>query len=189
VIAANTYRFNRTQFQRLTEVGILPENALIELIEGRLTVKFRKTPQHAFAVRNLYRVFSEQLSDRCAIDCQNPLALGEYSEPYPDSVLLRPEIKDELRFPLPEDVFLLVEVADASLDFDREDKLPLYAKAAVPEVWILNLLEGVIESYRSPQGSGYTSLQYFHRGESLSAQAFPEISFSVDELLPPANPH
>jgi Uma2 family endonuclease len=111
---------------------------------------------------------------------QNPIRLGDLSEPEPDVVLLKPDL-DTSRIPQPPDVLLLVEVADATLAKDRTVKLSLYAQAGIPEVWIVALPEDTIEVYRQPDGQRYKQILLHNRNDALSIEALPDV-----EALPGA---
>ena len=96
---------------------------------------------------------------------QDPLHLDEHSEPQPDLMLLKPAADYyRKRHPLPEDVFLLVEVSDTTLELDREEKLPAYGRAGILEVWIVDLNHATIEVYREPHFTGYSQQDHFARG-------------------------
>lgn len=99
-------------------------------------------------------------------------------------MLLKPAPDDYTsRYPGPEDVLLLIEVADTTLGLDREEKLPAYGRAGIPEVWLVNLLEGAIEVYREPHYVGYAARQVWRPGALGSAAAFPDVPVDVGELL------
>jgi Uma2 family endonuclease len=108
------------------------------------------TNEHAKAVRKGTNHFVQRLAGRAIVDCQNPLNLSPFSEPLPDFVILRLEIEQSDELPTPADALLVIEAADSSLAFDRDTKLRYYAEAGIPEVWIYNLFENVIECYRQP---------------------------------------
>jgi len=115
---------------------------------------------------------------------QNPVRLSDFSEPEPDVALLRP--RPDLyraRKPRAEDVLLLVEVADTSLDYDRRTKLPRYAAAGIPEVWIVNLVDQRVEVYRDPRPDGYATHTVHARGDSLAPASLPEVAIAVGEIL------
>ncbi len=103
-------------------------------------------------------------------------------------MLLKPAGDDyTTRHPGPEDVYLLIEVADTSLAIDRDEKLPLYGRAGIPEVWIVNLVDQAIEIYREPHFAGYTTSKVLRAGERACPLAFPDVSVDVAELLKLAN--
>jgi Uma2 family endonuclease len=110
--------------------------------------------------------------------------LGEYSEPQPDLALLKLDPDFYAReHPSPADVLLVVEVMDSSASYDREVKVPLYARFAIPETWLVDVAQGSIEVYRAPGPEGYRQVRTLRRGMRLSPQAFPELSVTVDALL------
>jgi len=115
---------------------------------------------------------------------QNPIRLSHQSEPLPDLIVLKYR-EDYYRknHPTADDVYLLVEVADSSIDFDRRKKIPLYAKHNIPEYWIINLTSHCIEVYRRPAGGQYNDIHYFSAGQSLAPQTFPDLRFSVSHIL------
>jgi Uma2 family endonuclease len=109
---------------------------------------------------------------------------GQLSEPEPDLVLLKPAPDDYVsHHPTPDDVFLLIEVADSSLEFDRNKKLPVYARAGIPELWIVNLQESTIEVYLEPHFTGYEKKSVLRAGDKASPMAFPDVAVDVAELL------
>jgi Uma2 family endonuclease len=119
------------------ETGILPPDLSVELLDGQIIDMARISPPHGGIVKRLNRWFSHALSDDWIVSILNPVHLDDYSEPRPDVALLKPADDFYIsRHPGPEDVFLLIEVSDTTLDFDREIKLPAYGRAGVAEVWI-----------------------------------------------------
>lgn len=176
--------FTVEEFHRMTDVGILTESDRVELIEGEILQMAAIGTRHASCVRRLIRLFSEQLSDRVLIDAQNPVELGPFSEPQPDIALL--QWRDdfyESRHPQPEDILLIVEVADTTLESDRQLKIPLYARTGILEVWLVNLNQNSIEVYRQPTAQGYQQIQIYQPTQSVTIQAFPEISWACDRIL------
>ena len=142
----------------MAETGILRPDARVELLDGEIIDMSPIGPFHAGVVGRLTRLFTLHSKNRWLLSPQNPLRLNDSSEPEPDVMLLKPSPDDYTsRHPQPEDVFLLVEVSDSSLAIDVEKKLPLYGRAGVAEVWIVNLEEGTIEVYREGRFNGYAS--------------------------------
>lgn len=110
--------------------------------------------------------------------------MGEYSKPQPDLALLKLDPDFYAReHPSAADVLLVVEVMDSSASYDREVKVPLYARFAIPETWLVDVAQGSIEVYRAPGPEGYRQVRTLRRGMRLSPQAFPELIVTVDELL------
>ena len=123
--------------------------------------------------------------DRAIVRVQGAIDLHERSRPEPDLALLR-ERADfyESESAGPDDVLLLIEVSDSSVNYDRYDKLPRYARAGIPEVWITVLPERIIEAHTEPAGGRYTHMRTFRPGDTISPGCFPDIALSVDEILP-----
>jgi Uma2 family endonuclease len=132
----------------------------------------------------LNRFFHRYAKDRWLQAVQNPVHLEDHSEPQPDLMLLRPAADDyDSRHPKPEDVFLLIEVSDSTLETDREVKLPAYGRAGIAEVWIVDLVNGTLEVYREPHDAGYANTQVLHEGESAAPVRFPDAVIEVAKLL------
>jgi Uma2 family endonuclease len=168
----------------MAEAGILKAQDRVELIEGEILQMAAVGVKHAATVKRLNRLFYQRLDDRVLIGVQDPVQLSETSEPQPDLALLKPrEDYYATGHPQLPDLFLLVEVADSTVDYDRTIKMPLYAKVGVPEAWLIDLVSRTIEVYRKPQNSGYQSLVILQADEFLSIEACPDILFAVNEIL------
>jgi Uma2 family endonuclease len=179
-----TRKFSTSQYHRMIATGILAASDRVELIRGEIVEMAAIGRRHASQVRRLNTLFSDQFRGRAIVDVQNPIELSDRSEPQPDIALLHPRDDFyEAGHPQADDVFLLVEVSDTTLEADREIKIPLYAEAQILELWIVNLNEQCVEVYRHPQANTYTHMQIFHRGEVLSLLAFPDVAIAVDDLL------
>jgi Uma2 family endonuclease len=178
------HRFNVADYYRMAETGVLKPDARVELLDGKIIDKPPIEPLHGGSVNRLIRLFAKLADGRWLVSAQNPVHLDEYSEPQPDLLLLKPDPDDYTsRHPVPEDVFLLIEVADSTLAYDREQKLPAYGRAGIAEVWILNLRARTFEVNREPHFAGYDSNQTFGAGEKVSPSAFPDAVVAVAELL------
>ena len=168
----------------MAETGVLRPDARVELLDGRIIDMSHIGPFHGGLVARLSRIFNMLAKDRWLVWPQNPLCLDDHSEPEPDVMLLKPAADDYTsRLPRPEDVFLLIEVADTTLAYDREEKLPAYGRAGVAEVWIVNLNEATVEVYREPHFTGYGSKTVLRAGDQAVPQAFPDAAVDVAELL------
>ena len=118
------------------------------------------------------------------VSVQNPIRLDNYSEPQPDLALLKPRNDYYAQAkPTPADVFLIVEVADSSVQFDRNVKVPLYARALISLVWLIDLSAGVIEVYSQPANGVYQSMQTARRGDHLTIDSLPGLTIIVDDIL------
>ena len=168
----------------MAETGVLRPDARVELLDGEIIDMSPIGPFHGGVVARLARLFTLHSNDRWLVWPQNPLRLSDSSEPEPDVMLLKPSPDDYTnRHPQPEDVFLLVEVSDSSLVIDVEKKLPLYGRAGVVEVWIINLEEAAVEIHREPHFNGYGSKTVLRAGDQARPLAFPDTVVNVAELL------
>jgi len=179
-----TFRLNVSQYHQMSEAGIFSENDKVELINGEIIEMSPIGRRHAACVDRINRLFSNILGIKVIVRVQNPIILNNLSEPEPDIALLKPRADFyESGHPQPQDIFLLIEVADSSLEYDRDVKIPLYASSGISEVWLVDIYEQVIIVYRYPSENGYSDIQTLSRGEKLSIQAFPEINLVVNDIL------
>jgi len=176
-------RFTSAEYHAMAEAGILSEDERVELIAGEIVRMAPIGSRHAGCVKRLNRQFS-LLGDRALVSVQDPIALGPSHEPEPDLAILRPREDDYTQsHPAPSDVLLLIEVADFSLDYDRTVKIPLYARAGIPEVWLVDLVQRAVEIYRQPSEGGYGDVRVLHPGDSLSPRAFPDFQLPVESIF------
>ena len=176
------------EYHRMAADGLFSEDDRVELIEGEIVEMTPIGDRHALGVLRLNLFFHRGFLNRGLISPQNPLRFGGWSEPQPDVAVLA--WRDDLyayAAPASQDVLLLVEVADSTIGYDRKIKMPLYAKHGIGESWILNLAEDVLEIYRQPSTTGYRKIQRLRRGDSIAMEAFPDVVFSVSDLLGPAS--
>ncbi|MBI2371725.1 MAG: Uma2 family endonuclease [Deltaproteobacteria bacterium] len=177
-------RLTVEDFHRMAQAGILTEDDRVELLDGELIEMTPIGSRHAGCVNRLNRAFAQRVGDRALVSVQNPIRIAEHSEPQPDMALLRPRADFYAQgHPEPQDVLLVVEVAETSLEVDREVKVPLYGKAGIPEVWLVDLAEGCVEVYRTPTPHGYAERQRMRPGQQLSTQEIPSLVLTVDEIL------
>jgi Uma2 family endonuclease len=178
------HRFTVTDYHRMGEAGIFAEDDRVELIDGEVVQMTPIGSRHAGCVKRLNRLLGAAVGDRAVVAVQDPIALHPDSEPQPDLALLRPRADFYGGgHPGPADVWLVVEVADRSLAFDRGVKVPLYARAGVPELWIVDLAGDGVETYRRPAGGRYAEVQRLGRGQRLGCAAFPGLDVAVDDVL------
>lgn len=177
-------KFTVGQYYQMIESGILSERDRVELIKGEIIEMFPVGRRHAACVDRLTELFVLRLASKAIVRTQNPIQLSNDSEPQPDLALLRRRDDFyEIGHPKPEDVFLVIEVSDTTVDFDREIKIPTYAEEGIAEAWLVDLNAQTIEVYREPTASRYQQVQQFIQSQSLFLQAFPEIQFSVSQIL------
>lgn len=172
------------QYYQMLADGVLHEDDRVELIEGELHWMTPIGSPHAACINYLVAIFNQQLARQAVILPQNPIHLDDHSEPQPDVSMARWR-PDYYRagHPTPADLLLLVEVSDTTLREDRRVKAPLYARFGIPEYWIVNLPQNVIEIYTDPQDGQYRRRVLRRRGEQIAPQAFPDLLIGVDDIL------
>ncbi|HBI25111.1 MAG TPA: Uma2 family endonuclease [Nitrospiraceae bacterium] len=179
------HKFNIETYHRLISTGILHEDDRVELIEGRIVDMTPIGTRHSACVNRLNSLFGRKLQARAIVSIQNPvLLLKDESEPEPDITLLkyREDFYSD-KLPKVEDVLLLIEVADTSVEYDKGIKIPLYARANIQEVWLVNLLENSIEIFSSPSAGGYKFSLTVRNDQTISPKAFPDISLTAKQIL------
>jgi Uma2 family endonuclease len=175
-------RFTVEEFYRLVEVGVLHEGDRIELIDGELIEMAAIGIRHADTVAALTDLAAVLVGGHVRINVQNPIHLGPRSQPQPDLSLVRLR-RYSVTQPTPDDIFLVIEVADSSLSYDRDVKLPLYAEAGIPEVWIINLNGRIIERYSAPRNGRYTQIAIAAPGDMLASLSLPAFVVPVAQVF------
>lgn len=174
----------------MAEAGILSENDRVELIEGEIVEMSPIGSAHQAVVDRLTRMLVAFAASDYVARVQGPVRLDERGEQQPDLALLRyREDFYEREHPGPRDTLLLIEVSESSLEYDRSVKLPLYAGAEVPEVWIVDLAGGEVESHSGPRSGGYQTTRRYGRGEEAVSETMPALRLSVDGILGKAGSH
>lgn len=177
-------RFTTREYEQIAAAGVFAEDDRVELLEGEIVEMSPLGPLHSACVDRLNRLLQRQVKDAAIVRVQSPVRLGQHSEPQPDVSLLQPRADFYAGgHPEPEDVLLLVEVADSSLSYDRELKLPIYARAGIAEVWLVGLLPQTVEVFRAPSEDGYGEKRTARRGDVLTAINLPSIRLDVAEIL------
>lgn len=183
-LAPHRYRLTVADYHQLGEIGVFNENSRVELINGELVTMPPIGEQHASKTRRINQFFSRRVGESAIVDIQNPVALDAHSEPQPDIALLKPQADFyEKSHPRPDDVLLLIEISDSTLRYDREVKVPHYAKAGIPEVWVLDITHQRLEIYRRPSVDGYRQILYPELQEQVAPVLLPELRFSVEQLF------
>jgi Uma2 family endonuclease len=169
-------------YHRMAEAGVLDEDERIELIDGEIVSVSPIDGPHIRCVAKLTRRLNLLLGEDAFVSPQGSVRLTDDTEPEPDVAVLRqlPPGKDP---PLASDVLLLIEVSDTTLDRDRDVKAPRYARAAIPELWIVDLQGEVVLRFREPHRNGYGRLETFTRGQMIQAQLAPQVSLLVDDIF------
>lgn len=178
------HRLSVDAYYRMAEAGILTDPHRVELIDGEIFDMAAIGSPYAAIVSRLGRLFARALGDEVAlVILQNPLRLDAYNEPEPDVMLLRPRADGyRASHPGARDVLLLIEVSESSLAYDRDVKLPLYARFSAPEVWIVDLVGSAVEVYREPREGAYASHERQTSGR-LAPALVPGATIDVAQLL------
>ena len=175
--------FTVESYQRLAELGVLGEDDRVELIAGQVVAMTPIGDRHASCVRRLNRLLSRALGNLAIIDVQNPVVLGRHDAPQPDLAVLKRRADGYPRHPRARDILLVIEVADTTLAYDRDVKIPRYAAAAIPEAWLVDLGADAITLYRGPRPDGYTDVVTVTRGETLRPLLLPDVTIAASEIL------
>ncbi|MBO3460003.1 Uma2 family endonuclease [Aetokthonos hydrillicola Thurmond2011] len=188
--AVTPKRFTVEDYHRLIELGFLTEQDRVELIKGELMQMVAKGTPHTVCNTRLFRELTILLQKQAIVRSQEPIILSPSSEPEPDLVIARYRPDDYLTgHPQPTDILLLVEIADATLKYDQQVKLPLYAECEIYNYWIFNLVAGCLEAYTQPyqdlQGSfGYANKQIFLPNTVVNLPNFPDLSIDLSTIFP-----
>jgi Uma2 family endonuclease len=180
---AKTHRFTVEEFHKMGEAGIFGEDDRVELVEGEIVEMAPIGWRHMEAVNALTGVLADlRGAGGFVVSVQNPLLLGEHGEHYPDLVLYQARVRG--RVPEAGDALVVIEVADTTVSYDRNVKLPLYARARVPEAWLVDLRAGVVEIHSEPREGGYGLRRRYARGEEVRSATLVDVVLPVDEVLP-----
>jgi Uma2 family endonuclease len=173
-------------YHRMSELGILDPTERTELIDGQITLMIAKGTPHVITLQLLASELLGQLGTTVLIRTQDPIHLDNSSEPEPDLVIVRGEILDYVdRHPQPNDIHLLVEVADSTLNYDCQVKDKTYAKTSIPEYWVIDLKNRQFHIFRDPQPTGYASHLILAESQTVSPLAFPDVIIPIGSILPP----
>lgn len=183
VYTPTRYKLTIEDFHKLGDVGILSEDSRVELIEGELIEMPPIKGPHLWCVTNLTHLLVKAVGERALVSVQNPIALPPGSEPQPDCTVLRPDARGRRDLPLSDDILLVVEVADATLSYDRGVKQRLYARSGIGEFWVIDVKARRVECYRHPEGDGYGVQTVHEIGAALTIQALPGIAIPVVDIF------
>lgn len=178
--------FSVAEYNAMAKAGILRGDERVELLDGDVIVSPPQGPPHFSVVARIADVLRNRLDARALVTAQLPIILSDRSEPEPDvAVLVRREDFYRTALPRPADVFAVVEVASSSLPLDRGRKAGVYARAGIADYWIADVGAGAIEIRRTPDRGTYTDVRVAAHGQSVALLAFPDVTFTVDELMGP----
>jgi Uma2 family endonuclease len=177
-------RLSVQDYHQMAESGILQPDERIELLEGQIIQMAAKGTAHSAAVTRIERLLRNRLGERVLLRFQDPVRLNDYSEPEPDVAVVQPNtLFYEDHHPIPSEVFLLIEVSDTTLKFDREVKSPAYARSGIAEYWVLDVKARKLHVYRVPGTDGYQSEAILSEELTVAPLAFPDCVITVREML------
>lgn len=171
-------------YQQMGEKGLLTPEDRVQLIEGEILEMPPIGTRHGSVTGRLDKWLNRAVGDAAIVRLGNPVNLGQYSQPQPDLMLLKPRADDYVAsHPGPEHVFLAVEVSDSTLEFDKGRKLELYARFAIPEYWVIDVNSRSIEAYSGPANGEFRSAVKYRIQDTIWPRAFPQVRTAVKELF------
>ena len=184
IVHGDVRRITADEYNAMADVGIFDADERVELIDGVLiSYAPPQGPEHAGMLWSCVELIRERLHGKTAIWSQMPLVLRDDTVLEPDVALLVKKETYRRELPRAADVHAIIEVAWSSLASDRARKLRVYAEAGIVEYWVADVRKQRVEVYRNPRGAGYESYRVAQGSDSVSFAAFPDVVFSVDELL------
>jgi len=190
MIQAATKRFTLAEYHRLIELGFLNEGERVELIRGELVQMAAKGTLHSVCNTKLVRELDRLVGNRAVVRGQEPITLPTDSEPEPDVAIAQGQPDDYLsNHPYPNDILLVIEVSNSTLEYDRTVKLSLYAENQIQNYWIVNLVANQLERYSQPyqdtQGNfGYRLREIALPNETVTLPNFPDLSLDLNRVFP-----
>jgi len=176
--------FSADEYHRMGEAGIFSEDDRVELIEGEILKMSPIGSRHAATVKRLNGQLNRLLGDRAIVSVQDPILLNDFSETQPDIAILRRRDDFYARaHPSASDALLIIEIADTSVEYDHDIKLPAYARSAVPEVWIVDLPAETVVAHADLANGVYRAVSTYRRGDSITPLHFPDFSIEVVSIL------
>ncbi len=181
-IAMKTYvKWTVEEYHRLIDLDFLADRR-VELLEGDIVEMLPESPNHAFLTEGTVKYLRVLLSDLAFVREAHSISFAD-SEPQPDIAVVKlPRSQYRSRHPHPEDIFWLVEISGATLDYDLNEKKQAYARAKIPEYWVINVKAQQLHIFREPIDRSYTTESILTKG-AIVPLAFPDISVEVDRLL------
>lgn len=174
------------EYHKLGAIGIFHPEERVELIEGNIIKISAKGTLHAAATRRTATLLHNLLGNQAAVYNKSPIALDDDSEPEPDIAVVRIDPFDyATHHPTPSEVYLIIEVADSSLAYDREIKAKIYARSGIADYWVLNVRDRQLHVFREPAENGYQSEVIIGENGSISPLEFPALNIAIQAMLPP----
>jgi len=185
VAEVTKYLFSVDEFEQLYRTGVFPEDARMELIEGEIYAMGAIGDGHASVVDEITFLVVRHIGPELRVAVQNPILLGGKTEPQPDLTVYRLREGEGLprRKPTPAEILLVMEIADTSLLYDRNTKIPLYARAGIPESWVFEVGNKRTTRYTEPSADGYEHVEEAITGQSLVSTVLPGLVIAVDAVL------
>lgn len=183
-------RFSLQEYHQLIELGFFSPSPRVELIRGEIFTMAAKGTAHTACCTKLMRELGKLLADQAILRCQDPIVLPSASEPEPDFTIAKNRSDDYLSgHPQPKDIFLLIEVADSSLNYDQETKLVLYGESNILDYWIVDLLDEQLQTYSQPYQKrngeyGYLNQQIFLSNQQVNLPGFPDLALDLNKVFP-----
>lgn len=172
-------------YYRMSDLGILPPGQRTELIDGEIFVMAAKNPPHTIVTQLARNYLEELFATKIHIRSQDPVRLNDKSEPEPDIAVVQPPLIRYLNHhPHPEEIFLLIEVADTTLNFDRKVKAAIYARSGIADYWIVDVNGERVFVFRRPEGEKYLEKTVFRKDGTLTPLAFPETTIDFCRFFP-----
>jgi Uma2 family endonuclease len=181
-------RWTVAEYHRMSELGILDADGRTELIDGQILLMTAKGTPHTHTVRLLACLLDELFDndESIFIITQDPIQLNDLSEPEPDLIIVKGPMQEYAQHhPYPEDIHLVVEIADSTLKQDSQVKDKLYAKAGISEYWVVDIKNRQVNVFRNPTPTGYASHLILREPNEFSPLAFPHIVLNLTSILPP----
>jgi Uma2 family endonuclease len=177
-------RWTVDEYHRMVEAGILTSEDHVELLDGQIIEMVPQDPPHASRIDDGGDYLKAIFADRAKVRVQLPITLAPGSEPEPDFAIVRlQENRYRDRHPYPQDVLLLIEMADSTVKRDRDYKTPIYARAAIPEYWIVDLKKRQVTVFQHPQGEEYQAERVYAETDSISPRLVPDVSVELRQLI------
>ena len=180
-VARKRHQFTTRQYDQMIAAGIFDEGPRVELLGGEIIEMAAMCVRHATGLARFNRVLRKQITDDLDVGVQTPILLDDLSEPEPDLFVYR--LLGQKTLLTPADLILVVEIADHSLSYDRDHKFPRYAAAGIPEAWLLDLPNKILERHGDPYAGRYRHVATARTGATLDSLALPGLTIAVDYLL------
>jgi Uma2 family endonuclease len=178
------HAFSVHDYARMRESGILSEDDRVELIDGEIRTMSPIGPLHAAIVRKIVKYLTTLVAEQAIVSPQNPVQLNDYSEPEPDIAILQPRSDNYAHaHPRPDDIIIIIEVSDSTVQYDRTEKLPRYAAANIAEAWIIDVAQQTIEQYTQPMRGEYARMKKVFFGDIITSSSLPGITLDTSDIF------